>query len=373
MKSDKPALLIVTNLYPLPWEPNRATFNRQQFSQLEEDYALYFLIPVPLPVWWKHRHDIPLQDNIRIVPQLYIPKFGRRFYGLLMWWSLRLFAGTWLEHINPDKILASWAYPDAVAANKIAHWLNTPFYFKVHGSDINMHGTVPARARQIVSMSRSARGILSVSKALKSAMVSLGIQENKIHTIYNGVNHDLFSSPAASPLDERYVLYVGNLKHDKGVMELLRGFAALADAQPDLHLVYAGNGPMKAEIEAWCAATPSLNGRVTLLGQVNHAALPAWIQHATALALPSYNEGVPNVVLEAMACGTPVLATRVGGIPEVLPGDCGVLIDPRSDEAVTQGLAELLQTTWNSDTIKTHAQRFTWSRNREQLLQLLSL
>lgn len=373
MKSDQPKLLIVTNLYPLPWEPNRATFNRQQFSQLKDEYCVSILIPVAFPDWWKHRNEINNDDNVRIIPRLYLPKVGRRLYALMMWWSIRLFAGKWVKRIAPDKVFASWAYPDAVASCKLAHWLKRPFYFKVHGSDINMHGTVRARAEQIVDASQDARGILSVSEALKKNMVQMGIQQDTIHTIYNGVDHSLFATKTTAPSSKKYILFVGNLKHDKGVMELLEGFQQMRQRVPDLHLYFAGDGPMRSRLEAFCNDDGALNEHVTLLGQVNHDQLPAWMQHAHCLALPSYNEGVPNVVLESMSCGTPVLATTVGGIPEVVPEECGVLIAPRSSKQVAHGLSRVLDSNWDTDAIRQHAQRFSWNRNKQQLLQLLSL
>ncbi len=100
-------------------------------------------------------------------------------------------------------------------------------------------------------------------------------------------------------------------------MELIEGFNQIKDQYPNLHLVYAGSGIMHNKLIQYVSAH-NLIERVTFLGNVAHDELPAWLSNATALCLPSYNEGVPNVVLESMAAGTPVLATSVGGIPEVV-------------------------------------------------------
>ena len=114
--------------------------------------------------------------------------------------------------------------------------------------------------------------------------------------------------------------------------------------------------------------------KVQLLGSVEHHKLPALITHAKALVLPSYSEGVPNVVLEAMACGTPVLATRVGGIPEVIDEKvCGKLIKPRCELAVENGLNDILNQAWDKDSIKQHSNQFTWENNKYQLIKLLSV
>ena len=95
-------ILIITNLYPLPWQPTRATFNFQQFSLLAEQLNVYILVPVAFPDWYKHRHLIDKNNNrLKIVPYLYLPKFGRRFYGTLMHWSLKALAGNWLKKLKP--------------------------------------------------------------------------------------------------------------------------------------------------------------------------------------------------------------------------------------------------------------------------------
>lgn len=376
MKFNKnsPSLVIITNLYPLPWEPNRATFNRQQFAQLDDDFCKSVLVPIAFPDWFSHRKELKQTQNLRYVPYFYLPKFGRRFYSVTMFLSIMLHSGLWLLRKKPKKILASWAFPEAVAASWISKLFNADFYFKVHGSDINLHGKIPARAKQIVNASKRALGILSVSQALADEMQLMGIDKDKIHVIYNGVDHDKFSVQKASSPNKpkNYILYVGNLKKEKGVVELLKGFAAITKMHPLITLVYAGPGKIGEELLQQ-ANKLSLNNKVSLLGSVDHHQLPELISQARVLALPSYNEGVPNVVLEAMACGTPVLATNVGGIPEVVnEGICGKIITAKSEEAVAQGLTFILSQTWDREAIQQHSRQFSWQNNQRQLLKMLS-
>ena len=376
MKFNKnsPSLVIITNLYPLPWEPNRATFNRQQFAQLDGDFNKSVLVPVAFPDWFSHRKELKQTENLRFVPYFYLPKFGRRFYSVMMFISIIMHSGLWLMRKKPKKILASWAFPEAVAASWISKLFNADFYFKVHGSDINLHGKIPARAKQIVNASKRALGILSVSQALADEMQLMGIEKDKIHVIYNGVDHDKFSVQKASSPNKpkNYILYVGNLKKEKGVVELLKGFAAITKMHPSITLVYAGPGKIGEELLQQ-ANKLSINNKVSLLGSVDHHQLPELISQARILALPSYNEGVPNVVLEAMACGTPVLATNVGGIPEVVnEGVCGKIITAKSEEAVAQGLTFILSQTWDREAIQQHSRQFSWQNNQRQLLKMLS-
>lgn len=370
----KQALTVITNLYPIPWQPNRATFNKQQFELLKDEYNLSILVPIAFPDWFKHRNEIKQTQNLRYVPYFYLPKFGRRFYSVMMFASIMLHSGLWLLRKKPKKILASWAFPEAVAASWISKIYRCDFYFKVHGSDINLHGKIPARAKQIVKASKRALGILSVSQALADEMVSIGVEKDKINVIYNGVDHDKFSARKASPSNKltNYILYVGNLKKEKGVLELLKGFAGITKMYPSMTLVYAGPGKLGEELLQQ-ANKLSIDNKVSLLGSVDHHQLPELISQARILALPSYNEGVPNVVLEAMACGTPVLVTNVGGIPEVVNEDvCGKIITAKSEEAVAQGLAFILSQTWDREVIQQHSRQFSWQNNQRQLLKMLS-
>ncbi|WP_159816945.1 glycosyltransferase [Colwellia sp. 20A7] len=372
MKSNKnPSLVIITNLYPLPWEPNRATFNKQQFELLKDDYDLSILIPVAFVDYFKHRKHIKQSTNIRYVPYFYLPKIGRRFYSVTLFLSILIHSGLWLKKRKPSTIMASWAFPEAVAASWLSRLYKAKFFFKVHGSDINLHGKIPARAKQILSAAKKSQGILSVSKALANELFAMGVNKDAVHVIYNGVCHDKFGLSYPAKKGGDYILYIGNLKRDKGVMELIEGFNQIKAQHPNLSLVFAGSGLMLDTLANY-VNTHSLSERVTFLGNVPHHELPAWLANAKALCLPSYNEGVPNVVLESMAAGTPILATSVGGIPEVVDENiCGKLIPPKDVNAVANGLNELLTSQFSRDKIKQHAAQFTWQKNKTQLINML--
>lgn len=368
----KERILIITNLYPLPWQPTRATFNFQQFGYLEQYAEVYYLIPIAFPDWWKHRKELTnSQSNLLYVPYFYIPKIGRRFYPKLMQWSLSLTASAWIKRISPSKVLASWAYPDAVAAVGIAKKENADFYFKVHGSDINMHATFPARAKQIVSMAKQAKGILSVSQDLANKMINMGINKDKIYVIYNGVNLEKFALKEPNNVSP-YLLFVGNLKQEKGVIELLLAFVEIHNQYPLLQLKYVGDGNMASQLQT-IINEHQLHAKVKLEGVKRHDELPNIITNATLLVLPSYNEGVPNVVLEAMACGTPVVVTRVGGIPEVVTSDTGIIANEITASCIAQCLQQALEKKWDPLTIRTHAEKFSWTKNTQELISMLEL
>ena len=371
MSSNKGKLLIITNLYPSPWEPNRATFNKQQFEAIADDYELSFLIPVAFNEWFKNRKKIKQSENKRYFPYFFTPKVGRRFYAVYMLFSILLHSSFWLKKNKPQKIFASWAFPDAVASSWLSRILGCDFYFKVHGSDIDIQCQAKARASQVVSMSYHAKGILSVSQALANKMIAMGVDKEKISVVYNGVNHKKFTELNSRPLESNYILFIGNLKFDKGVMELLEGFAKVAALQTSLQLVYIGDGVMMPALKEKAQQLGILT-RVSFLGNINHDQIPMWLQHCQMLALPSYHEGVPNVLLEAMACGVPIVATNIGGIPEIIDEKiCGKLIAVKNVEQVTNAIQHILQHEWSSTAIKQHSQRFSWSKNKEQLIDLI--
>lgn len=364
-------LVIVSNLYPLPWEPGRASFNRQQFALLETEFELSVLVPVHFIDWFRHIRKISQSDRVRYAPYFFLPKIGRRFYAVFMFLSLLLHSGLWLKKRSPDIMLASWAFPDAVATSWLASLLGSKFCFKVHGSDIHMHGLVAARASQIKRAASTATAIISVSGELKEQMVALGIERDKIRVVYNGVDHALFSASCQRKLDGCYMLFVGNLKQDKGVIELLQAFAALADGFSQYRLVIAGSGAMRDAMQQ-IIQTRGLADRVILLGNVAHKELPALMQYANLVVLPSYHEGVPNVLLESMAAGTPVVATAVGGIPEIVEqGVSGVLVASPEPVALAEALEHALQKDWDRAAIQRHAMQFTWQKNKAQMLDIL--
>ena len=288
-----------------------------------------------------------------------------------MFLSLLLHSFLWIKKARPQQVLATWAYPDAVAASWIANILRVPFSFKIHGSDINVHGKYPSRARQIRGASYRARHIISVSSALAHEAEAIGIAPDKIRVIYNGVDHARFGAVLPTPYDRDYVLFVGNLKPEKGVIELLDGFGAVAGRYPELDLVYAGAGSMHDAIVAKADAL-GLSVRVRMLGATNYDEIPAWMGNCRFLALPSHNEGVPNVILEAMASGKPVLATNVGGIPEIIvSSEFGILIAAGDWEGIAKAIPEMLEKEWSERTIKARARDFTWERNIDQMLEVL--
>jgi glycosyltransferase involved in cell wall biosynthesis len=249
---------------------------------------------------------------------------------------------------------------------------------KVHGSDLHVQASYPLRRRQIRSALRGAGAVVAVSRALAEKAMAIGAAADRVHVIYNGVDSDRFAPGSRSEARTRLglspqgplLLYVGNLKSSKGCLDLLDAFPALLAKQPQARLIYVGAGACRDALQERVAALGCAD-RVSLAGPVAHAALGDWFRAADLLCLPSHNEGVPNVVLEAMACGIPVVATRVGGIPEVVPEYAGLLVPPREPATLSAALAEAAARTWDHHRIAAHASGFRWDDNVTRLSGIL--
>ncbi len=258
----------------------------------------------------------------------------------------------------------------------LAQQLGIPAYVKVHGSDVNIIANIPSVRRQIIGWGKQVAAVAAVSTDLSKKLQKIGIPASKIRTIYNGIDHKIFYPlppgqarnmlPATA---SQNILFVGNLKKEKGCMDLLESFVQLSLRYPELKLYFAGTGTMLPIMKKRCVEA-QLQNRVQFLGKVKHATLNYWYNAASVVSLPSYNEGVPNVLLEAMACGTPVVATNVGGIPEIMTDNTGILTPVNDIQTLTEKLDEALQKDWDHHTINRHAQQFSWEKNIQQMLDI---
>jgi len=370
-------ILIITNLYPLPWEPNRAAFNRQQFEVLTQEHQVQVLVLVPWLTWLKNRKlpNEPSAGKIptSLVPYFYIPKALRFSYPVTLFFSL-VFKIFRIRAFNPDILLLSWAFPDAVAGSLLARILRIPYVVKVHGSDINIHAQYKLRAKQIAWSLNGAKAVLSVSKALSDRMLEIGVAGEKVKVIYNGINHEIFRPDSRADARQALgvsanrliFLYIGNLKTSKGCADLLAAFSDIAGKEKHADLYFIGDGPARGKLNTK-VNNLGLDKRVFLQGNMPHSMLVNWIRAANAVVLPSHNEGVPNVLLESMACGIPVVATSVGGIPEIVSDETGILVNAGVTTELAAALLEVVRRSWDSQTISNSVSRFTWENNIDQL------
>jgi glycosyltransferase involved in cell wall biosynthesis len=165
--------------------------------------------------------------------------------------------------------------------------------------------------------------------------------------------------------DAEMVLYVGRLVAEKGLRELLDAAGRLHGSRPRLQLALVGEGPLRTELQALASAT---GVPVHFAGAQPPAEVARWMAASNLVTLPSYSEGHPNVLVEALACGRPVVATPVGGIPEVVDASSGLLVPVRDAAALATGLTQALQRDWDSSTLAARFSR-SWQQVAQETLQ----
>jgi teichuronic acid biosynthesis glycosyltransferase TuaC len=266
-----------------------------------------------------------------------------------------------------DVVLGSWAYPDGFAAVVAARILGVPSVVKLHGSDINIIAKLPGPRRMSAWALPKATRIVAVSRALADEVAKLGVPRDKISIVMNGVDASLFHprDRAAArkelglPIEGKLALYVGNLKAEKGVLDLA---AAWKDV-PNGALVVVGGGAAKLDE----------TDRMKLVGPQPLPSIPTWMAACDVLVLPSHAEGTPNVVLEALACGRRVVATSVGGIPDLITSETlGTLVPAREPRALAVALAHALATPYDPDEVAQLGARGGWDASAAALHQVLT-
>jgi glycosyltransferase involved in cell wall biosynthesis len=366
-------ILALTNLYPNPYQPYRATFNRQQIKALAVHHAVEIIAPIP---WTEERaarkrsdNSLPADRRVRCDDlqvshprYYYTPKVLRTWYGWFFLLSVRAAFRRAITEFQPDLVFAPWAYPDGWAAVSLGRSANLPTVIKVHGSDVLRMDEIPGRRQRTIDALRHADGIVAVSRDLGQRVSAFGVDFRHVQVVYDGIDSSLFHPGSQEEariqlgLDQQepLMIFVGNLVPVKGLPVLLEACTRLMLQGTRFRCCLIGDGPLRNSLQQEITQR-QLQGRVELLGSCPHQQLPAWYRAADVVVLPSYSEGVPCVLLEAAACGTPFVASRVGGIPEiahmgdsqlVMPGDPAALAcavagflprSPRPSQPATSG------------------------------------
>ena len=307
-----------------------------------------------------------------------LPKVGQSIHPFLLalgaWRTVRRLQR---EGFDFDLIDAHFYYPDGVAAALLARCLGKPLVITARGSDLNSFGRDAVPRTWMRWAGGVADASIGVCQALVDVLHGWGLPPGRLNVVRNGVDTQRFRPQpqaaaraalgiAGAPL----LLSVGNLVPVKGHDIALKALAQLMPTHPGVHWVFVGDGPLRGDLQAQAEAL-GIAKHVTFAGVIPNQALPAWYSAADALVLASRSEGWANVLLEAMACGTPVVATAVGGTAEVLaqPG-IGRVVPPLAPQALAQGIASLLQSLPDRNAVRRYAEGFGWDETTAAQLRL---
>jgi glycosyltransferase involved in cell wall biosynthesis len=381
-------VLSIATLYPNSRQPVHAVFVEQRIRAMAKRFPVVVICPIPwFPLAgrlarYRHRATIPRRETRHGIPVHYprflsIPRFLKPLDGaflfLTCWWLARQLRRTFPF----DRLDAHLAFPDGWGAILLGRLLNVPVAVTLRGHDISDLPRYPVRRRQVAWTVRQADAVFAVADALREKAIALGADPERTITVGNGVDAERFRrrDPGKArrrvglPEDGKVVLSVGHIVERKGFHHVIRAWPRVREAHPGARLVIVGapgeegnftNGIRRAMAEA------GVGEAVQLTGAVPHEELGTWYSAADAFCLASEKEGRANVLLEALASGTPVVATRVWGTPEIVSSDdVGILVPDVAPATLAGAIAEALSREWDRDAISAEGRRFSWERTAE--------
>lgn len=377
---------VLTAAYPTPEEPNRGSPIWATLDKFrgKVDFDVNCSLPHG-PGWvrrlirprsylrYPEKVDTTMNPELPAYPLEYfsIPGITRRLNG-------RLLARALERHIRrrrPDVILAYRIYPDGYAAVAVGKRLGIPAVIGSRGSDLKK---IPAKGlihRDTVYAVRNADAVLCVSQDLVQIAQALG-GSNRVYLVRNGIDRSIFypveQGEARIQLDipprQRLIVFVGNLIPVKGIPTLLHALQLLKDAREIWHAALIGEGSQEAELRRMTEHF-GIAPQVLFLGARSARQIAVWLNACDVFCLPSESEGLPNVVIEAIACGRNVVGTDAGGISELLTDDTGIVV-PRGDPAaMAAAIARSGKRQWDREFIS-HSFPWSWDDVAAQTLRV---
>jgi glycosyltransferase involved in cell wall biosynthesis len=375
-------VLTLSTLYPNPRQPTLGLFVERQTQGLaaRSDVEVQVVAPVGLPVWplSLHPHYRPLtrlprsetwnglavhRPRFTVWPRVGTGRTGASLAGTLL---------PLLERIRRDfpfdVIDAEFFWPDGPAAMRLSRALGVPFSVKARGSDIYHWGDRAGIGAQIVEAGRAAPGLLAVSGSLKDEMVARGMPAERIAVHHTGIDLERFkpversAAKAALGVAGPLIATAGALIERKGQRFALDALARL----PGATLLLIGDGPDRPALERQ-ARTLGISGRVRFLGARPAVEVAQLLAAADVMLLPTRAEGIANVWVEALACGTPVVTCEAGGVRDVIDRPEAGRIAARDAGALAAAVAQLLEDTPVQEAVRRSAERFSWERNAREL------
>jgi teichuronic acid biosynthesis glycosyltransferase TuaC len=381
-------LLTFSTLFPSAVRPNHGVFVENRLRHLLASEAATSMVLAPVP-WFPSRSarfgdwalnaqapDAEIRHGTEVRHPRYpvIPKAGMSVAPWLLYRAMLPVIGRLLaEGHRFDLIDAHYLYPDGVAAVWIGRRFSLPVVVTARGTDVNLIPRYAVPRRLIQGAIRGASALVAVSAALKQVLVDLGAPEEKVTVLRNGVDTDLFSPPndrsaarAAIGLTRRTLISVGGLITRKGHDRTIEAMRQL----PEFELIIVGEGPERERLSA-LIARHGLGERVRLLGPQPHGMLPALYGAADASVLASSREGWANVLLESMACGTPVVASAIWGNPEVVQDPAsGLLYQPNTPDGIAGGVRRLFDAMPERSATRAYAEGLGWDETTAGQLAL---
>ena len=391
-------ILVLSSMYPKGINSISGIFIHHQVKALQKEGCKVKVIsPVPyIPQIlcfnskWKKYKQIPKYINYDGIP-VYYPRYfrlpGKWFWSIscyTMNYGIRKFVDSIIREFAPDIFQVYTATLDGYAGLMLRKKYNIPLICSFRGDDINIcpkydQFTHYLTKKVIVESDQ----ITTVSNSLKIVAERIGKPKKEIQVVYNGCDSKMFSYNTKGRLVIRkklrisskklVIIFVGDLAKYKGIFELLSAFTKLNYKYSNLYLILIGKIPDRTALDK-IVSSNYLNNKIYIVGEIPQNEIPYWLSASDIFVFPTYNEGLPNAVMEAMACSLPIIATKVGGIPEVVrDGQNGILIDKKSVISIEHSIEKLIN---NKNMCKKMGEygrtiieeKFTWNNSAKKLI-----
>ncbi len=389
--------LFLSSVYPNPASSVRGTFNRMLCHALNETGEVRVVAPLPWPEvvrgmakrWLSRPAHVNAAADVSMaavdgdmVPVdrpvfLYPPKILRHQYGRFMWSSVRKAVERATTDFRPDWVVSYWAHPDGDAGLRAARSLGAKSAVIIGGSDVLLLTKDAKRCDQIKRVLQESDAVLSVCEGLKHRAIELGASPDRVHRLYQGIDPEVFckddrlaarSRLQLSPLDPAFV-WVGRMVGVKRLDVLVDAFELVVQQRPEAKLYLLGEGASEQPIRQ-LVETRRLSESVIFVGAVQQSELPDWYRAADTTLLSSESEGLPNVLRESLACGTPWVSTNVGSVEEIAAADHSIIVPVGDARAVAEGILQSLEPIYKNGAAAYRAK--TWNDTATKLERILS-
>lgn len=381
--------LLFSTLYPSSNRPGHGIFVETRLRHLLASGQVDARVVAPVPWFpstnprfgaWSKLASTPAKETyngieVRHPRYALPPKVGMNIAPLMLALGARsTLRSLQREGFDFDVIDAHYYYPDGVAAALLARWFKKPLFITARGTDLNLISNFAIPRRWIQWAASVASSSIGVSQSLVDKLISLGGDPSRTHVLRNGVDLERFHpvdqakarNDLGLPMDRRVLLSVGHLVSIKGHDIAIQ---ALAD-MPEADLAIVGEGPERSSLQE-LAHSMGVTNRIRFAGARPQTELPLWYSAADALVLCSSREGWANVLLESMACSTPVVATNVGGTAEALSApEAGVLMQDRSPAGLVAAVGKLFASYPERKMVRQFAEQFDWQATTRGQLAL---
>jgi glycosyltransferase involved in cell wall biosynthesis len=377
-------ILFLTSIFPQPYAATRGTYTAHLCKALGGGHEVRVVSP-----WsWIDRlrgavaagrrppsGGGPSDLVVDYPTHYYPPRVLRGAAGWFMWTSIRRRVRRILSEFSPDCVVSYWAYPDGAVALRAARSAGVPVAVMVGGSDVLLLARQQGPGRRIREVLGSADAVVTVGQDLKEKLIALGVDRERVHIVPRGVDASRFfqgdRAEARRRLglstEGRILLWVGRMVPVKGLDVLLQACERLRGLGFDFRLCLVGEGPLRKSLEEESRAR-GLSASITFVGSISHDELADWYRAANLTVLPSRSEGVPNVLRESLACGTPFVASHVGGIPELADRPAEQLVAPEDPRALAEAISRAFS---GPGLLSTRTRSLSWSESAGALATIL--